>query len=406
MAITDKKTGPWGLDQVYNKINQGSIWDYAGMANLFMWGHNDNGNLGQNQSPGTLDSGSSPVQIPGSWAAHYKGYSLTNFAVKTDGTAWVWGANGNGVFGTNQTSGESHSPIQIGTDTTWSTEQGKYNCATNNACSSIKADGTLWWWGSSVHGYDGTSNGSDTEAYRRSSPVQVGSDSTWAILANDGGYGQNLATKTDGTLWSWGYNARGGLGQNNQTFYSSPIQIPGTTWSTEPQKLVASGQGGVLAIKTDGTLWSWGDNQRGQLGQNSTAHKSSPVQVPGTTWKFVGGRSHIRNAIKTDGTLWAWGRNSSGSLGQGNTTDYSSPVQVGSDTTWTHCECFDFDSGAGGMMATKTDGTLWMWGDNEYGGLGQNNRTDYSSPKQIPGTLWSGETLTSGKRTSSCIQAD
>ena len=133
---------------------------------------------------------------------------------------------------------------------------------------------------------------------------------------------------------------------------------------------------------------------------------SSPVPVPCTTLKFVGGRSHIRNAIKTDGTLWAWGSNTSGSLGQGNTTDYSSPVQVGSDTTWTHCECFDFDSGAGGMMATKTDGTLWMWGDNEYGGLGQNNRTDYSSPKQIPGTLWSGETLTSGKRTSSCIQAD
>ena len=146
MAITDKKKGVWGLDQTYNKINQGSIWDYAGMANLFMWGHNDNGNLGQNQAPGTLHSGSSPVQIPGSWAAHYKGYSLTNFAVKTDGTAWVWGANGNGIFGTNQTSGEEYSPIQIGTDTTWSTEQGKYNCATNNACSAIKADGTLWWW--------------------------------------------------------------------------------------------------------------------------------------------------------------------------------------------------------------------------------------------------------------------
>jgi len=405
------KKGVWNLQQVRDKQLQ-SLWDYAGMANLFMWGHNDNGNLGQNQAPGTLDSGSSPVQIPGSWASHHKGYSLSNFAVKTDGTAWVWGANGNGIFGTNQSSsalGEVYSPIQIGTDTTWSTEPaGKYNCCMNTGCSAIKADGTLWWWGASPHGYDGTSDGSDTEAYRRSSPVQVGSDSTWAILANDGAFASNGATKTDGTLWSWGYNQRGVSGQNDRVNYSSPIQIPGSTWPTEPQKLVMTGYGSALVIKTDGTLWSWGQGDYGCLGQNSNAHKSSPVQVGSdTTWKYVGGRMYQRNAIKTDGTLWSWGYNLSGSLGHNNRTSYSSPTQV-PGTSWTHCECFDFDSGAGGMMATKTDNTLWMWGDNGYGGLGQNQPTtsDLSSPVQIPGTDWSGETLTCGKRTSSCIQAD
>ena len=397
------KKGVWNLQQVRDKQLQ-SLWDYAGMSNLFLWGHNDNGNLGQGSSPGTLDSASSPVQVPGSWAAHYKG-NMTNFATRTDGTAWVWGANGNGIFGTNQTSGESYSPLQIGTDTTWSTAQGRYLAMNNQGCSAIKADGTLWWWGASTHGFDGTSNGSDTEAYRRSSPVQVGSDTTWARMASGYTTGANAAIKTDGTLWSWGYNQRGSTGLNDRVNYSSPIQLPGTTWSTDPQKFVLTGKGSTLAIKTDGTLWAWGENEYGELAQNNKTDYSSPVQIPGTTWKFVGGRDYIRNAIKTDGTLWAWGRNDNGSLGQNNVTQYSSPVQV-PGTSWSYCQCFDYSNGQGGMLATRTDKTLWMWGRNNYGELGQNNRTDYSSPVQIPGTDWSGETLTPGHRFVSCIQAD
>ena len=348
------KKGVWNLQQVRDKQLQ-SLWDYAGMSNLFLWGHNDNGNLGQGSSPGTLDSASSPVQVPGSWAAHYKG-NMTNFATRTDGTAWVWGANGNGIFGTNQTSGESYSPLQIGTDTTWSTAQGRYLAMNNQGCSAIKADGTLWWWGASTHGFDGTSNGSDTEAYRRSSPVQVGSDTTWARMASGYTTGANAAIKTDGTLWSWGYNQRGSTGLNDRVNYSSPVQLPGTTWSTDPQKFDFTGKGSTLGIKTDGTLWAWGRNDNGSLGQNNVTQYSSPVQVPGTSWSY--------------------------------------------------CQCFDYSNGQGGMLATRTDKTLWMWGRNNYGELGQNNRTDYSSPVQIPGTDWSGETLTPGHRFVSCIQAD
>ena len=92
-------------------------------------------------------------------------------------------------------------------------------------------------------------------------------------------------------------------------------------------------------------------------------------------------------------------------MGQNNVTQYSSPVQV-PGTSWSYCQCFDYSSGQGGMLATRTDKTLWMWGRNNYGELGQNNRTDYSSPVQIPGTDWSGETLTPGHRFVSCIQAD
>ena len=107
---------------------------------------------------------------------------------------------------------------------------------------------------------------------------------------------------------------------------------------------------------------------------------SSPVQIPGTTWDTVFAGYRFTGALKTDGTLWTWGYNDSGMLGQGNTTEYSSPVQV-PGTTW---NTLSFHSSAG--FATKTDNTLWSWGSNPSGILGQNNTTTVNSPVQVPGT--------------------
>ena len=114
---------------------------------------------------------------------------------------------------------------------------------------------------------------------------------------------------------------------------------------------------------------------------------SSPVQIPGTTWNYLGGGNIHGSAVKTDGTLWMWGNGNHGKLGQNEPTNAdkrSSPVQV-PGTTWSKV--------SGGEMfntvATKTDGTAWAWGDNSDGQLGQNNLTTYSSPVQIPGTNWS-----------------
>ena len=180
--------------------------------------------------------------------------------------------------------------------------------------------------------------------------------------------------------FAWGYNGYGQLGQNNITYYSSPVQIPGTTWSS-----ISGGSQHSLARKTNGTLWAWGRNHRGQLGQNNTTSYSSPVQIPGTTWSSIsgGGESLCSLATKTDGTLWVWGENQFGELGQNNTIRYSSPVQI-PGTTWSSVSSSSVSS-----LATKTDGTLWAWGYNYFGNLGQNNRVSYSSPIQIPGTTWS-----------------
>ncbi|NBS93748.1 MAG: hypothetical protein EBT27_08500 [Betaproteobacteria bacterium] len=167
---------------------------------------------------------------------------------------------------------------------------------------------------------------------------------TWRFISGGGQSSINgftLATKTDGTLWSWGRNYRGQLGQNNRTEYSSPIQIPGTTWSS-----ISAGGVHSLATKTDGTLWAWGQNLHGQLAQTNTySNWSSPVQIPGTTWSSISaGESHSL-ATKTDGTLWGWGSSGFGELGQDSSspTKQNSPLQI-PGVTWTSIDAGEYTS--------------------------------------------------------------
>ena len=146
------------------------------------------------------------------------------------------------------------------------------------------------------------------------------------------------AIKTDGTLWTWGRNNNGQLGHNNKTEYSSPRQVgTDTTWS----RVVSSAYNCMMAVKTDNTLWMWGTNSNGMLGQNSHTAYSSPRQIPGS---WAAGNNKFDNAvfgtiaIKTDGTLWTWGSNDYGKLGQNQAQPVrnalSSPTQVGTSTNW------------------------------------------------------------------------
>ena len=182
----------------------------------------------------------------------------------------------------------------------------------------------------------------------------------------------------DTQLWVWGANKYGTLGLNqahDSIEYSSPVQIPGTDWGSFNTN-VGKTDSFVHNIKEDGTLWLWGRNNYGMLGQNSRTDYSSPVQLPGS-WSTLTKGNYRTSGIKTDNTAWVWGSGTySGELGLNDTIDRSSPTQI--PGSWSNVNI-----GAAGL-GLKTDGTLWSWGgSNTQGQLGQNNRTQYSSPVQI-----------------------
>ena len=192
--------------------------------------------------------------------------------------------------------------------------------------------GNLWVWGTDTFGALGTNNGGNV--YTPVTTLTGGNN--WISVSYS--YVHCTAIKTDGTLWTWGRNGYGQLGTNDTTHRATPVTTfaGGTNWKQ------ASGLYAPAAIKTDGTLWLWGYNPFGQLGVNDTTNRATPVTTfaGGTNWKQVSGGLYLTAAIKTDGTLWTWGRNSyyarpGGSLGTNDATDRATPVTTfAGGTNW------------------------------------------------------------------------
>ena len=378
-------------DQVENSV----INDYSYTTNtkkdmeLWVWGDNEYGALGENDDENL--NRSSPVQIAGNWWKMGGTYRSV-IGLRMNGTLWGWGGNATGQLGLNShltpTSTGISSPTQIGTDTNWEYILDSAAPSTMQM-GAVKSDGTLWMWG-----YDGPAPAPYgrlglNDQIARSSPTQVGTDTTWSRDGDGKLIGDAVSTsaiKNDGTLWSWGINTNGILGLNeapSPTFKrSSPCQVgTDTTWKS----IRNAGSYNRIALKTNGTLWCWGNNESGVLGLNQTNDVglySSPTQIgTDTTWSILsGGHGTGVSAIKTDGTLWAWGSNESlRGIGPGaDVNTFSSPTQVGTDTTW--ASTFTVASG-GGWIGSKTDGTLWSAGNYLYNG--QNTAVEMSSPTQI-----------------------
>ena len=182
---------------------------------------------------------------------------------------------------------------------------------------SLKSDGTLWSWGDNISGQLG-----DGTTIIKTTPKQIGTATNWSAISAGGDH--TLALKSDGTLWAWGFNYA--------TFFT-PTQIgTATNWSA-----ISAGGGFAIGLKSDGTLWAWGDNSSGQLGDGTTTNKTTPTQIgTATNWTAISAGSNHTIALKSDGTLWAWGLNSgfnsSGQLGDGTTTDKITPVQINSSS--------------------------------------------------------------------------
>ena len=244
----------------------------------------------------------------------------------------------------------------------------------------IKTNGTLWAWGLNSSGQLG--NG-DEEYNSQPSPVPVGEETDWTSVAS--GASHSLALRGDGcTLWAWGRNDYGQLGNNTTDDSASPIQIgDGTDWLA-----VDGGIRHSLALKRDGTLWAWGENLYGQLGDGSGSNQLVPKKI-GTVddhhWVAIAAGGFHSLGLKDDGTLWAWGWNQNGQLGVDSTSNLPTPNQVGSDTDWVA-----ISAGYRHTLALKSDGSLWACGDLSDGrlGLGVGLTPPVDTPVEVVGDDW------------------
>jgi alpha-tubulin suppressor-like RCC1 family protein len=409
---------------------------------LWTWGYNNNGELGNNainqiHTPVTTFAGGID------WRSVSAGQYHTA-AIKTDGTLWNWGLNNAGYPNTNTLGTNTDGANKVTPVTTFAggTNWKQVSCGRLHTAA-VKQDGTLWTWGSGTGLYStftGALGVGDLSG--RNTPVTTFAGGTdWKQVSC--GYSHTAAVKTDGTLWSWGYNygdwflpEKGTLGTNDVINRCTPVTTfaGGTNW-----KQVSCGKYHTAAIKTDGTLWTWGYNGNGQLGDNTTRVRSIPVTtfVGGNNWKQVAGGSQHTAAIKTDGTLWTWGYNALGQLGDNTAITRSNPVTTfAGGTNWKQVVCGDnhtaavLDDGTNKILYTfgynfwgqlgtldysfpnprtvfgstnnwkqvscgyrhtgaiKTDGTLWTWGSNSFGPLGTNG----GGTKYTPVTTFAGGT--------------
>jgi hypothetical protein len=251
----------------------------------------------------------------------------------------------------------------------------------------LKSDGTVWAWGNNFDGELGNGTTTTTGCECIETPVQVIFAPGVTITAIAGGGFHSLALDSNGVVWAWGYGGDGQLGNGTMgvggvTSDDSSVPVPSAMTNATA---IAGGYFHSVALKSDGTVWTWGYNSSGELGNGTTVNSSIPVQVSGLTGvtAIAAGRGELGDhslALKSDGTVWAWGNNDWGQLGDGLDFGHNSsvPVQVSGLTGVTAIA-----AGGHHSMALKSDATAWAWGENEFGQLGDGSATERDTPVQV-----------------------
>lgn len=324
-----------------------------------------------------------PVGGAGVWVGVSAGYEFSA-GLRPDGSLWTWGDNQFGQLGLGATGGNVVFPERVGTSSGWrQVALGDYHAV------ALQTDGSLWAWGNNSVGQVGDGTFAD-----RSLPVRIGTDTGWIAVAARGYH--TLALKVDGTLWSWGFNDSGQLGLGHRATSPVPARVgAASNWVS-----ISAGLGHSLGLTADGALWAWGENGSGQLGNGSTGDLLWPGQVfPAGVWTAASAGDLHSLAMRADGSLWAWGNNTRGQLGDGTLSQRLFPVLVNASGTLAWSQV------AGGSVhsaAVDAEGNLKAWGHNGNGQLGDGTLTRRSSPVvvgnaksrlRIAAGLWTAATL-------------
>ena len=346
----------------------------------YSWGLGGSGQLGDN----TTSNRSSPVTVVGgltTWSQVSLGLRHS-LGLTTAGIAYAWGRNNYGELGDNTTSKRSSPVTVIGGITNWKQLAAGYTHSLG-----VTTTGIAYAWGTNNIGQLG-----DGTTTSKSSPVViVGGITSWSQV--EAGDFHSMGLTTTGVVYAWGSNNNGQLGDNTITNKSSPVTVVGgiTTWSQ-----ISSGEKHNLSSTSAGVLYAWGYNGVGQLGDNTITNKSSPVTVVGgiTPWSKVSAGARHSLAIAASGTAYGWGRNDWGELGDNTTSSRSSPVTVvGGITNWTQVSASltrgSFATGSHSLGLTSA-GVIYSWGSNNYGLLGDGTTSSRSSPVTVVGgiTTW------------------
>lgn len=317
------------------------------------------------------------------------GGARSTIILKSDGTVWTWGANFDGKLGIGETNDVRElTPVEV---------HDAANVSYFNSVKAImggeihnvalKSDGTVWCWGWNLFGQlgDGTTNDSwvPTQAGLTANPPLTN------VVKLGGRPYFTLAEKADGTIWAWGMNQFGQMGNGtvNTPLGSPQVLVPVMVSNSLPGQpingalQVTCGYQFGVALLTNGTVWTWGSGSHGELGQGAGVTTSYyPAQVPGLTniTAISGGWFHIL-ALREDGTVWDWGNNSNGELGDGTPVNWFSPVQVLNVSN-----AMAVSGGDSHSSALTSDGRVWKWGLNDLGELGNGTTNAVANPFPAP----------------------